>query len=130
MIREYSNPNHKQWTKAIIHNVLGPRNYLCKLPDNKIVKRHLNQIIKCNVVPKEIPIVRTVNEDISQNINVQNCTNHVLDDLSANIIQPGPCANIIEVENAEIVPCTANNGCNTPVARPKRKIVPPNRLNL
>lgn len=46
MIRDYSNVNHPSWMKAIVINVLGERNYLCKLNNGKLIKRHVNQIIK------------------------------------------------------------------------------------
>lgn len=45
LARDYSNPNKKQWQKAIIKECLGPRNYICILEKNeRLVKRHLDQL--------------------------------------------------------------------------------------
>lgn len=45
LIRNYKNPNKPSWSKATIKQQLGPRSYYCILKhNNKIIKRHLDQI--------------------------------------------------------------------------------------
>jgi len=45
--RDFSNPNKKNWEKAVIEEVLGNRNYIVRLEDKELVwRRHIDHIIK------------------------------------------------------------------------------------
>lgn len=45
LVRNYSDPNNKQWEEARIVKILGKRNYLVNLStSDRVVKRHTNQI--------------------------------------------------------------------------------------
>lgn len=44
IIRDYSNPNKKQWADAIIKDIRGPRSFLCTLNNGRNILRHTNQI--------------------------------------------------------------------------------------
>ncbi|XP_037930885.1 uncharacterized protein K02A2.6-like [Teleopsis dalmanni] len=43
-VRDYSNVNKKSWIPAIIKDKLGPRLYCCIMSNNRVIKRHLDQI--------------------------------------------------------------------------------------
>lgn len=43
-IRDYSNPNKKSWAPAVIKDKNGPRSYQCILGNNRVIKRHTDQI--------------------------------------------------------------------------------------
>lgn len=44
---DFSNPNKKNWEKAVIEEVLGNRNYIVRLEDKELVwRRHIDHIIK------------------------------------------------------------------------------------
>lgn len=43
-IRDYSNPNKKSWAPAVIKDKNGPRSYQCILDNNRVIKRHTDQI--------------------------------------------------------------------------------------
>lgn len=45
MIRDYRDVNHPSWSKAIIDEVLGQREYVCRTEYGKFIKRHLDQIL-------------------------------------------------------------------------------------
>lgn len=146
MVRDYTNTSHKQWASAKIHEVLGPRNYLCKLTNGKIVKRHVNQIIRC----KKNYIEPIQNDSNSTHVNQQNCNKVKIPIDYKAIVGKQPDATTQNIVNEEIsneieldgclpalfenvtVPAPVKN-CNvsaTPTGRPKRKIVPPKRLDL
>lgn len=44
IIRDYSNPNKKQWTDAVVEKVRGPRSFMCTLSNGRNILRHTNQI--------------------------------------------------------------------------------------
>lgn len=46
MIKDYRDKNNPRWIKAKIHEILGNKNYLCKTIEDKICRRHLDQIKK------------------------------------------------------------------------------------
>lgn len=46
MVADYTTPNHRKWTGATIIKKLGNNTYLCRLRDERIWKRHTNQIIR------------------------------------------------------------------------------------
>uniref|UniRef100_A0A0A9WUM1 RNA-directed DNA polymerase n=1 Tax=Lygus hesperus TaxID=30085 RepID=A0A0A9WUM1_LYGHE len=45
-VRDYSRPNERGWIHAIIQEQLGTYLFLCQTDDGRILKRHIDQIIK------------------------------------------------------------------------------------
>lgn len=127
MIRDHSNPNHKEWTRAVVCKVLGPRNYLCKLPNNKIVKRHLDQLIKCIHTQHDENEVDE-SENMLSGTTVGNTSDSVVDDRigASKLVDLEVNSQPVTVDGST----TVDIHPNTIVQRPKRIIVAPKRLDL
>lgn len=53
LVRDYSDPNHTKWEKAVVDQVLGKRNYLVTLSSSRRrIKRHLDQMVPDTSVAK------------------------------------------------------------------------------
>lgn len=47
LVRDYSDPNHAKWERAVVEKVLGRRNYLVTLiKSSRQIKRHVDQMVK------------------------------------------------------------------------------------
>ncbi|CAG9765857.1 unnamed protein product [Ceutorhynchus assimilis] len=53
-VTDYRSQNHRSWTKAVIHKIIGRTTYLCEIESGQIWKRHANQIIS-RTLDKETP---------------------------------------------------------------------------
>ncbi|XP_031347958.1 uncharacterized protein K02A2.6-like isoform X1 [Photinus pyralis] len=111
MARDYKDVNNKNWTEAKIKEVIGKKNYLCRVKDGRIWRRHQDQIIQVppdNTLPAKMRQEerRTVFPKLPSNPNpVHNETRNISNSTPVNL------------------PNTIREG------RPKRKIRIPVRYN-
>lgn len=121
MIRDYSNPNKKQWKPAEIIKRMGTKTYLCKLEDERVWKRHVNQIMAVETVNDPSskpsypnPIINSGSRVISYNIQTPIITDVVNDNqaemlVNENIKVKKPLAqnNSFHVTDDETIPFSA-----------------------
>ncbi|XP_008190241.1 uncharacterized protein K02A2.6-like [Acyrthosiphon pisum] len=67
--RDFSNPNKKNWEKAVIEEVLGNRNYIVRLEDKELVwRRHINHIIKLEEFSKYDDYIKNYEKEFLEEV--------------------------------------------------------------
>lgn len=142
-VKDFRNRNEINGKKGIIHEVLGPRSYLCQLLDNPVMiwKRHVDQIVNwdqffsehCDKIdsdnkPQEFKV--SSNNDVKKlpgrsNLNLRsNAFTHQI--LGSSVEQEANESYITEIPEF-VEEEVSSEIC---LSRPKRYIKPSERLNL
>lgn len=67
--RDFSNPNKKNWEKAMIEEVLSSRNYIVRLENKELVqRRHINDIIKLEEFKSIMTIKKTMKKSLQRKL--------------------------------------------------------------
>lgn len=137
-IRDYRNPNKKNWQFAFIKKKIGHLTYLCETPQGKLVRCHINQMQKCEDQPN-----MTVNHNDNKKFKISEkkvldvrVNNRQNDVINSNISNDSDNDIYYDVENNDeseelnIGGLFSESKIEPVRIRPKRNIKAPIKLNL
>lgn len=132
MIRDYTDVNHPSWTKANIVEVLGNREYNCKiLATGRIIKRHLDQIFSFDEINADT--FRDVSTDVVNVDDDKRDSNIIANESTSKINNTKPIDANVSIDPVNVSDKNSNNRTDVvpdnvdrhPSDRPKRNVRKP-----